>query len=69
MAKRVKQYRLGMTEEEEKEVLTAMAVILKRNCEKYPECEKCPLYGRHAPYVGFCCPISIGDNPSVWPID
>lgn len=58
-----------ITSEEEKDVLIAMAIILKRNCEKYSKCRSCPLYGIHKPYVNFCCPISVGDNPSDWPID
>jgi len=58
-----------ISKEEEKEVLMAMAVILKRNCEKYPECKGCPLYGIHKPYVGYSCPISVGQNPCEWAID
>lgn len=58
-----------ITKEEEKEILLSMAVILKRNCEKHPECKSCPLYGRHTPYVGYCCPISVGYNPLEWAID
>lgn len=58
-----------ITKEEEKEVLMSIAIILKRNCEKYSACGNCPLYGRHKPYVGHCCPISVGDNPTDWAID
>lgn len=58
-----------ITKEEEKEVLLAMAVILKRNCEKYSECVGCPLYGTHRQYISYSCPIATGANPSDWDID
>ena len=58
-----------ITKDEEKEVLIAMATILKRNFEKYSNCSACPLHGRYKPYVGSVCPISVGDNPCEWVID
>lgn len=58
-----------ITKEEEKEVLLAMATILKKNCAKYSECSGCPLFDRYEPYVGICCPISVGMNPCEWAID
>lgn len=58
-----------ISKEEEKEVLMAMATILKKNCEKYSDCNDCPLYGRYDPYCGYACPISVGQNPCEWAID
>ena len=58
-----------ITEREEKQILMTMASILKNNCEAHGTCEDCPLYGRHKPYVGESCPISVGSNPSDWVID
>lgn len=55
--------------EEEKEILLAMAAILKKNCDNHPDCVNCPLLGRYTNYIGFICPISIGDNPCEWALD
>jgi hypothetical protein len=58
-----------ISKEEEKDVLLAMATILKKNCEKYSDCNDCPLYGRYNSYVGYVCPISEGDNLGEWAIN
>lgn len=58
-----------ITKDEEKEVLIAMATILKKNCEKYSDCNECPLYGSYNSYVGYICPITSGDNPGEWVIN
>ena len=58
-----------ITEKEERQILLTMAAILKNNCEKYSNCEECPLHGRYKSYAGNICPISVGDNPCEWALD
>ena len=57
-----------ISKEEEKEVLLSMAIILKRNCEKYEHCDKCPIYDRYKPehLHGKTCPFFNSNNPEDW---
>lgn len=57
-----------LIEKEEKEILVAMASILKKNCLNHQECRGCPLFDRYKPehLHGKTCPFFNSENPEDW---